>query len=202
MEPHEPTYAATVAHRLTTAVLILSSIFAVWIVVQAIAGERDDVFFDASATLDQELLPDGVYAIGEQDTGIAIENPTAREQRLGAASDLLPLVLTIAILWFLRGIARSVRDGDPFTATNVRRLQAIGGLLMVGFVAAHFADLALQDALLEPYSRARDAFDEPGLRPADDRFPGNALLFGLGVIVLAQVFAHGVALREDVDATI
>lgn len=202
MESHEPTYAATVAHRLTTVTLVLSTVFAVWVTVQAIAGERPDVYFDASATLDQKLLPKGVYATSEQDTGIAIENPTAREQRLGAAGDLLPLLLTIAILWFLRGIARSVRYGDPFTATKVRRLRAIGGLLIVGFVAAHFADAALQDALLEPYSRARDAFDEPGLRPADDGFPGNALLFGLGVIVLAQVFAHGVALREDVEATI
>ena len=202
MEPHEPTYAATVAHRLTTVMLILSSVFAVWITVQAIAGERDDVLFDASATLDQKLLPDGVYATSEQDTGIAIKDPTVREQRLGAAADLLPLVLIIALLWFLRGIARSVRDGDPFTATNVRRLRAIGGLLILGFVAAHFAEAVVQDALLEPYSRARDAFDEPGLRPANDGFPAAALLFGLGVIVLAQVFAHGVALREDVDATI
>ena len=31
---------------------------------------------------------------------------------------------------------------------------------------------------------------------------GGALLFGLGVLVLAEVFAHGLRLREDVDATV
>ena len=32
--------------------------------------------------------------------------------------------------------------------------------------------------------------------------PGNALLAGLGVFILAEVFAYGSRLREDVEATI
>ena len=32
--------------------------------------------------------------------------------------------------------------------------------------------------------------------------PVPALLTGLGVLVLAEVFAHGVRLREDVEGTI
>ena len=37
--------------------------------------------------------------------------------------NLLPLLLGLAILALLRGIARSVRDGDPFVAVSVRRLR-------------------------------------------------------------------------------
>ncbi|MGH9037239.1 MAG: hypothetical protein ACRD0O_15880 [Acidimicrobiia bacterium] len=32
--------------------------------------------------------------------------------------------------------------------------------------------------------------------------PGNGPLAGLGVFVLAEVFAHGVRLREDVEGTV
>ena len=31
---------------------------------------------------------------------------------------------------------------------------------------------------------------------------GGALIFGLAVLVLAEVFAHGLRLREDVEGTI
>ena len=61
---------------------------------------------------------------------------------------------------------------------------------------------ALQDQLLEPYSRPPADLDATGLRPADADVPDIALVCGLGIFVLAEVFAHGVGLREDVDATI
>lgn len=136
MGPHDPTYAATVAHRLTTALLILSLIFGVAMTLQAIGGDRDDVRFEATAPLDEKLIPKGLYA-SEQRTGIAIREPSGHEQRLAFGIDLLALALWVAVLWPLRGIARSVRDGDPFTGANVRRLRVIGGLLVLGVIAVH-----------------------------------------------------------------
>ena len=62
-------------------------------------------------------------ATTEQRTGIAVKDPTRREERLAALVNLLPLLLGLAILALLRGIARSVRDGDPFVAVSVRRLR-------------------------------------------------------------------------------
>ena len=41
-----------------------------------------------------------------------------------------------------------------------------------------------------------------GLQTVGGDFAGWPLVCGLGVFVLAQVFAHGVRLREDVEATI
>jgi len=203
VEPHDPTYAATVAHRLTSVLLILSVVFAVFMTIDAIGADRDDIRFEATAPLNEKLIPDGLYATSEQRTGIAIVEPSAREQRLALGIDLLPLALWIAVLWLLRGIARSVRDGDPFVGANVQRLRVMGGLLILGVIAVHVGQTALQNELLEPYTRAASApLNTPGLRPPDGEFPGTPLLCGLGVIVLAQVFAHGVRLREDVDATI
>jgi len=200
--PHDPSYAATVAHRLTTLMLVLVIVFGGFTAIQAVRGGHP-VAFDATTSLDDNLLPKGVYATTEQRTGIAVKDPTRREERLAALVNLVPLLLGLAILALLRGIARSVRDGDPFVAVNVRRLRAIGALLILGVVALHFAETALRDALLDPYRLSSpDVFTEPGLRPPDRDFDESPPLFGLGVFVLAQVFAHGTRLREYVAATI
>jgi len=203
VEPLSPSYAATVAHRLTTFLLVAAIGVGVFMTADAVIGGPRHVAFDASAPLDFKLLPRGLYPTSEQRTGMVVEDPTAREQRLALAADLVPLLLLVAVLWLLRGVARSVRDGDPFVRENVRRLRAIGVLLIVGVLAVHYVGAALQSALLDPYSRSPfEPVSVPGLLPADDEFPEVQLLCGLGAFVLAQVFAHGVQLREDVEATI
>ena len=203
MEPHSQSIAATVAHIVITALLTLSVAFAAYMVVQAIRGSDAIVSVRATAALDDDLLPKGVYATSEQRTGIAIRDATDRERRLEIAGQLVALLLWIGLLWLLRGITRSLNEGDPFVTANVRRLQAIGGLLILGVVAAYYAQGALEDELLSAYSTSSSPpFDEPGLLPPHRDFPETPLLCGLGVLVLAQVFAHGTRLREDVDATI
>ncbi|MEA2231476.1 MAG: hypothetical protein QOD83_1292 [Solirubrobacteraceae bacterium] len=203
MEPPSPSYAATVAHRLTTFMLVAAIAVGVLATVDAVRGGPRNITFYASAPLDYKLLPKGVYANSEQRTGMVIKHPTAREKRLALAANLVPLALALPLLWLLRGIARSVRDGDPFGPQNVRRLRAIGVLLIVGSVAVGYALGALQSALADPYTRSPfSSVRTPGLLPADSDLPWIPLLCGLGAFVLAQVFAHGVRLREDVEATI
>jgi len=203
VKPLSPSYAATVAHRLTTFLLVASIAIGVVMTANTVLGGPPDIVFDASAPLNDDLLPKGVHPTSDQRTGMVIEDPTAREQRLALAADLVPLLLAVSVLWLLRGIARSVRDGDPFVGENVQRLRAIGALLIVGVLAAHYLGSVLQSALADPYSRSPFApARAPGLLPPDDEFPFIQLLCGLGAFVLAQVFAHGVRLREDVDATI
>jgi hypothetical protein len=207
VKPPEPSYAATVAHRLATFLFVATLGFALYVAIAtAVGGNRGDIVFEAAAPLDTQRIPKGLYTTDEQHTSMVIDRPTAREQRLAGARDAIPLLLVAAIMWLLRGIARSVRDGDPFVGENVRRLRTIGVLLVVGVLAVRFADGELQNARLEPYlgpSRPEPARAAVGLQPPDEAdVPATQLLCGLGAFVLAQVFAHGVRLREDVEATI
>jgi hypothetical protein len=58
------------------------------------------------------LLPKGLYPTSEQRTGMVVEDPTAREQRLAFAADLVPLLLLllpVAVLWLLRGLRSYAR---------------------------------------------------------------------------------------------
>src|SRR4051794_3285201 len=198
MQVPSPSYAATVAHRLTTFLLVATIGIGVFLAVDAVTGAPRDVTFRASAPLDFTKFPQGVTPADDADLAVQLERPSAREQRLALAHDLLPIALAAAVLWFLRGVARSVRDGDPFIPDNVRRLRVIGGLLLAGVLAVHFAGDAINDALADPYTSSPSR----RLRDQGSDLPITALLCGLGAFVLAQVFAHGVRLREDVDATI
>jgi Protein of unknown function (DUF2975) len=204
MRSLRPADAATVMHRLTSFLFVATIIIGLAMTADTVIGGGRDVSFPAYAPLNDRLIPKGVDAIDPRTT-ISIKHPTAREYRLALAADLLPLLLALPVLWLLRGVAGSVRDGDPFGARNVRRLRAIGVLLVVGVPALQYATAALQSAMADPYlSSPFEPFSRQRLLPVDDRlyFPTTALLCGLGAFVLAQVFAHGVRLREDVDATI
>jgi hypothetical protein len=171
--------------------------------VDALRGGPRDVLVEASAPLDEKRLPKGVWPTSEQRTRFQLQRPSARQRRLAYAGEMLPLLLWIAVLWQVRGIARSVRDGDPFGQKNVTRLRIIGVLLIVGGLAVDYGQQALQDAIVDPYLLSTSApLSTPGLRPASHDLPDMPLLGGLIALVLAHVFAHGVQLREDVEATI
>jgi hypothetical protein len=93
---------------------------------------------------------------------------------------------------------RSVVEGDPFGAPNVQRLRRLGFLLVVGAPAVELLNYSLRLSL----------FNDLPPHPSTDigvagfSLPAAALLGGLGAFILAEVFAHGVRLREDVEGTV
>ncbi len=116
-----------------------------------------------------------------------------------AARVLLALFFVVAIGLFAYGIVQvrrvlgSVRSGDPFVIDNVHRLRTLGGL----FLAAPAVDsvlmaIATSAALPDNVHNATVHFGIPMAA-----WIGAALLF-----VLAEVFAHGVRLREEVEGTV
>jgi len=109
-----------------------------------------------------------------------------------------PFVLLAGALWLLRGLARSVREGDPFGPANVQRLRRLGFLLVVGAPVVELGNWALRLSLAN--TLPANAFGNVGFRGFN--FPFALLLAGLGAFILAEVFAYGVRLREDVEGTV
>lgn len=143
-------------------------------------------------------LPEGVRLDGGPDTLVEVHDPTTQQMLLRSAQDLGPAVLVIAGLWMLRRFVSSVARGDPFGDANVRRLRGLGYVLALGGFIVQLVNHSFRSALyttVPPY---------PGvhLGVAGFTLPGAALLGGLGCFILAEVFATGVRLREDVEATI
>ena len=143
-------------------------------------------------------LPGGVYVSGWPDVRVDVEDPTTKQTLLQGALAIGPGLLVIAGLWLLRGFLRSVLAGDPFGARNVQRLRSLGLLLAAGTPLVALVDTALRNALfdeLPPYPSL-------DLGSAGFSLPLGEVLAGLGAFILAEVFAYGGRLREDVEATI
>lgn len=143
-------------------------------------------------------LPTGLRHDGWVATTVQVQDPTGAQEALAAAIDVTQLALFIAVLWLLRGIARSVKKGDPFGPGNVRRLRGIGGLLVIGAPIVELINTGLRTELFDRLSASQSA----GLGTAGYTIPGAFLVAGLGAFMLAEVFAHGLRLREDSEGTI
>jgi hypothetical protein len=120
---------------------------------------------------------------------------TGGSYRLWALVQALEALAAAAGLWMLRGIANSLRFGDPFIAANAGRLRIIGLLLLTVPLLVQFAtgivesELALTTALAE--------FGNPSwlisFLPA---------FFAAIVLTLAEIWKRGVALRDEQKFTV
>jgi hypothetical protein len=152
-------------------------------------------------TVHQEVRADEVTSLPAtvdrpEMVGVTLHIKDARPNQVFVhlGRDLTAVVLAVAVLWLLRLLLRSVRDGDPFTDANVRRLRMIGFLLVVGAPVVGLVMSACDQWLASSSST--------GFLGTSFAVPGAGPIAGLGVFVLAEVFAHGARLRADVEGTI
>jgi hypothetical protein len=195
-------------YRLATVVLVLTLVFGVVAVASVgvgLARHGDSILYGQTLRVPLELSPDEVRGLpsdvrlrGWPGVNVEVHDPTSRQMALRSATDFGPLVLFIAGLWLLQGFMRSVVEGDPFGAPNVQRLRGIGFLLVIGAPAVELLNYSLRLSL----------FNDLPPHPSTDigvagfSLPAAALIGGLGAFILAEVFAHGVRLREDVEGTV
>ena len=177
MQPREPSYAATVVHRLTT--LHAHPLRRVRRDHRHPGGARPgarDVVVEADRTARRRPASQGRVCrpATSARTSRSQTRRAASSRLVVAAIQLAGLALWIGVLWLLRGITRTVIGGDPFTSANVRRLQAIG---VSADRRRHSPSTspqgALEGALLEPYLRPAADLDAAGLRPPDRDFPAD-----------------------------
>jgi hypothetical protein len=181
-----------------TLLLVAGIAFGVYLVGSALDGA---IRGGHELTVHQEVSVDEVSSLPPtvdrpQTVPVTVHIKDARpNQVLGSLGRDLPAVtLVVSMLWLLRRVLRSVRDGDPFTTANVGRLRAIGFLLAVGAPVASLA-MFVCDQWLASTSSAGELGSSFAL-------PGAGPIAGLGVFVLAEVFAHGARLRSDVEGTV
>ncbi|HYN98779.1 MAG TPA: DUF2975 domain-containing protein, partial [Actinomycetota bacterium] len=94
----------------------------------------------------------------------------------------------------LRALAGSIRDGEPFGAANVSRLRKLGFVLLAYPLVQLLSSVLLGgilDTTLLPDSVGKAV-----------TLHLTGAVAGLGVLVLAEVFAEGVRLRQDVEGTV
>ncbi len=208
MPPPAASAAVRIGHRLVTTLLVLVIGFGVLAVASIAVGlvrGGESLLYGDTITVplqispdDMGALPEGLRVSGWLDVTVEVHDPTIEQMLLRSAADLGPIVLVVVGLWLLRGFMRTVAQGDPFGGANVRRLRRLGFVLVAGAPLMSLLDYSLRLSLFN----ALPEFPSVDLGVAGYTLPGAALLGGLGVFVLAEVFAHGERLRDDVAGTI
>ena len=172
----KPRRAVTIAATLAFWGLVLTGLGVVFVLVKALAGGDVHV------------------PLGIRSRVVHIDDPDGVTTGLAAIRGVLPLVVAGPIIWLAHAILRSARDGDPFVTDNVRRLRWIAVVLIVGVPLVTIVGNGLLDAIAD---RADvDAWTAPL------EIPGPGPLAGIGVLALAEVFAHGVRLRDELEGTV
>ena len=108
-----------------------------------------------------------------------------------AALGLVTIPINYFILRRLLAIVETVRDGDPFVAVNAERLRS---------VAWSLAALQLLGMIIDTIGKSLSTPDHPV--HLDAGFSINGWLAVLLTFLLAQVFAEGARMREDLEGTV
>lgn len=112
---------------------------------------------------------------------------------------LIGLATVVALFIFfgkLRAIIGTVGDGDPFQPANADRLSMMGWL-MLGVQLIMFPAAALGVYL----ARFADEVEDMHLS-VDGGFDLTGILLVIILFILARVFRHGAAMRDDLEGTV
>lgn len=141
----------------------------------------------------------GIRAIpgGEATLEVLIKDATLGERLGQALPGALLLTMTIAIVWLLFQLLRSIQSGEPFTRGNVKRINAIALIVGFGGLLAQFLQ-----------GLADNAINTTGRLPKPDTLIFVFALTPLPIIVMfailliGEAFRRGVVLRNDVEGLV
>ena len=174
---------------------VLPALALLQVVVQAVRAVRGD---DLSTT---GHVPEGLVRAAEPVTGaltgrVVVAGPPAAQYAWSLAPTVALLALAVVVVRLLLGVVRSLRDGDPFTTRNAGRLAALSVVVIVGGLAMQFLASVAHARTIAPLLP-----DGPTTWVLDlQLWPVLAASGLLGF--LAEVFARGARLREDVEGLV
>lgn len=128
---------------------------------------------------------------------VSVEKPEAPWQ--GVVTGLASLVSTVAIVWalvlFIRLIV-AINKSQIFLWRNIRRLRVLGFMLLASFACSWLAEYINLCNLREVLSIPGYGLD------LTDATNVSTLLLGLCALIVAEVFAIGLRMKEEQDLTI
>jgi hypothetical protein len=199
MEPM-PSRAARTAYVVLTVLFWITIVAGVVLVAHRLFGLLQDsqtLSVPASANVEDAGLPEAYEIAGPLPVTVDVDDPTLGQRVVATVPTLVWWTLAVVVLWLLRKIARSAAEGDPFRASNATRLRRLGALFLVGFPLA-----TVVEGFFTNWFFAGIHLPPGGITIAFPVVSGPAIMAAVCLFALAEVFAHGARLREDVDATI
>ncbi len=122
--------------------------------------------------------------------------PGMTDAWLMAGSFALIIVVIIVLFMFVRHLLRivnSVAEGDPFIPINAQRLTTMAWLML----AVQVLSLPIGALLV---ALTKHLGEDPGT--VDVTVDPNGIILVITLFILARVFRHGTALRDDLEGTV
>lgn len=116
-----------------------------------------------------------------------------------AAVMVVGLVMVVLMFGFfdrLRRIIGTVGEGDPFQPENATRLSQMGWLIVGAQLMVIPAGIFA--AMIAPFA---DKMDNVHFT-IDGGFDAEGILLAIVLFILARVFRHGAAMRDDLEGTV
>ncbi|MFF0509052.1 DUF2975 domain-containing protein [Streptomyces fimicarius] len=124
-------------------------------------------------------------------------DPSVGQKFLQAGIALPPTILTLGGLWMLNGLLQGAAREGVYTARTASRLRVLGWWALAGSLIAAVTQAASRAVLLTTLASA----DGASLGNVWD-IPLLPILVGLGLLTFARIVRAGIAMREDIEATI
>lgn len=167
------------------------------------AGPRAAMSIPVSLTLDPAANHVAAPSLGVDNAELqALHGALRFQPRRGplfAAMFVIVIGSLLLLLWVLdqlRGLFRTLRDGRPFAPANATRVRRIAWAIIVG-------ELARSAIVFFENYYAMTHFSAAGLTfEARPHLNGFALINGVIILVIAEVFREGTRLDEDRSLTI
>lgn len=153
-------------------------------------------------------IPAVVIAGGYVEAEIAKEAPQITESfpafLIAAIMAIGLSIVSMLFVFFgkLRRIIGTVGEGDPFQPENAKRLSTMAWLMLgTQLVMIPAAAIAI------PLARYGAEIDKAGIEEVNFSFDGSGMdmtawLLVVILFILARVFRHGAAMREDLEGTV
>lgn len=172
----------------------------VWLVLSGVRAANGDLRVTLETAVQSSVsLPAGWEVAGELPVRVTMADPPLSQVLLLVGSNAADFLLVVGVLWLIQRVAASIMRGDPFRQANVRRLRWIGILLLIGYPLAVFIRGFFINWF---FSNEHSPVLPDGLVIGFPIISLGAILGGVSMLVLAEVFRHGLWLREDVEATV
>jgi len=201
-----PSRAARAASLVLTVILWITVVVGLLLVAHRLFGLLQDsgtLTLPASVSVDAVPLPERFEIAGPLPVNVDLVDPSVTQRVIATVPVLVPWALALVGLWLLRKVARSAAKGDPFQASNVTRLRWLGALFLLGVPLAAIVEGYFSDLLFSADVWTGGPLPPGGIGSGFQVVvSAPAIMAAVCLFALAEVFAYGARLREDVDATI
>jgi hypothetical protein len=201
-----PPRAARTAYLVITLFLWITVVAGLVLVAHRLFGFLQDsgtLTVPASVSVNDVRLPEAFEIAGPLPVNVDLADPSLTQRVIATVPIFVWWALALVVLWLLRKVARSAAKEDPFHASNVTRLRWLGALFLLGFPFATIVDGYFRDLLFSADVWTGGPLPPGGIATGFEVVvSAPAIMAAVCLFALAEVFAYGARLREDVDATI